>query len=64
MAKKRFDVICLASSYLHTDLTYRLNESIAMLTTLVDTQPKEASSAGGKSREDEVKEKIEKELLP
>lgn len=48
----------------NADLTYRLNESIAMLTTLVDTQPKEASSAGGKSREDEVREKIEKELLP
>ena len=48
----------------NADLTYRLNESLAMLTTLVDTQPKEASSTGGKSREDEVREKIEKELLP
>jgi dynein heavy chain len=48
----------------NADLTYRLNESIAMLTTLVDTQPKEASSSGGKSREDEVSEKIQKELLP
>lgn len=35
-----------------------------MINTLVDTQPKEASGAGGKSREDEVKEKIEKDLLP
>ena len=35
-----------------------------MLTTLVDTQPKEASGAGGKSREEEVSEKITKELLP
>jgi len=48
----------------NSDITYRLNESLAMLTTLIDTQPKEASSAGGKSREEEVKEKIEKELLP
>jgi len=48
----------------NADLTYRLNESIAMLTTLVDTQPKEASGAGGKSREEEVSEKITKELLP
>jgi dynein heavy chain len=48
----------------NADLTYRLNESIAMLTTLVDTQPKEAASAGGKSREEEVKERIEKDLLP
>lgn len=48
----------------NADLTYRLNESIAMLMTLVDTQPKEASAAGGKSREEEVREKIEKELLP
>jgi dynein heavy chain, axonemal len=48
----------------NADLTYRLNESIAMLTTLIDTQPKEASGGSGKSREDEVKEKIEKELLP
>lgn len=35
-----------------------------MINTLVDTQPKEASGAGGRSREDEVKDKIEKELLP
>jgi dynein heavy chain len=48
----------------YADLNYRLNESIAMLTTLVDTQPKEASGGSGKSREDEVREKIEKELLP
>ena len=34
-----------------------------MINTLVDTQPKEASGSGGKSREDEVKEKLEKELI-
>ena len=48
----------------NADLTFRLKESIEMINTLVDTQPKEASSSGGKSREDEVKEKIEKDLLP
>jgi hypothetical protein len=35
-----------------------------MINTLLDIQPKEASGAGGKSREEEVKEKIEKDLLP
>lgn len=35
-----------------------------MINTLLDIQPKEASSGGGKSREEEVKEKLEKELLP
>ena len=48
----------------NADLTFRLKESVEMINTLVDTQPKEASSSGGKSREDEVKEKIEKDLLP
>lgn len=35
-----------------------------MINTLVDTQPKESSGSGGKSREEEVKDKLEKELLP
>ena len=37
-----------------------------MINVLIDTSPKEGSSggAGGLSREDQVKEKIEKELLP
>lgn len=48
----------------NADLTFRLKESNEMLTTLTDTQPKEASGGGGLSREDQVKEKIEKELLP
>ncbi len=48
----------------NADLTFRLNESVAMINTLVDTQPKDASGGSGKSREEEVKEKIEKELLP
>lgn len=48
----------------NADLTFRLKESVEMLNTLVDTQPKEASGSGGRSREDEVKEKLEKDLLP
>ena len=48
----------------NADLTFRLKESVEMISTLVDTQPKEASGSGGRSREDEVKEKLEKDLLP
>lgn len=48
----------------NADLTFRLNESTEMINTLLDTQPKESSGGGGLSREDIVKEKIEKELLP
>jgi len=35
-----------------------------MLTTLLETQPKDTSGGSGVSREDTVKEKIEKDLLP
>ena len=48
----------------NADLTFRLKESIEMINVLVDTQPKEGGSGSGLSREDQVKEKIEKELLP
>lgn len=49
----------------NADLTFRLKESLEMITVLVDTQPKDSSGGGsGLSREDQVKEKIEKELLP
>lgn len=48
----------------NADLTFRLKESTEMINTLIDTQPKESSGGSGKSREDEVKEKLEKELLP
>lgn len=34
-----------------------------MITTMVDIQPKESGGGSGKSREEEVKEKVEKELL-
>ena len=48
----------------NADLTFRLKESIEMINTLVDTQPKDAGSGGEKSPEEQVKEKLEKELLP
>ena len=48
----------------NADLTFRLKESSEMLNTLLDTQPKEASGGGGLSREDQVKEKLQKDLLP
>jgi hypothetical protein len=34
-----------------------------MMNTLLDTQPKESGGPGGLSREDEVKLKIEKDLI-
>lgn len=48
----------------NADLTFRLKESVEMINTLLDTQPKEASGGGGKSREEEVRDKLEKDLLP
>lgn len=44
------------------DLTFRLNESLTLINTLVDTQPKESGGSGGLSREDEVKMKIQNEF--
>jgi len=51
---------------LHTnaDLTYRNQESKAMMAVLMETQPKDAGGSGGKTREEEVKDKIQKELMP
>lgn len=34
------------------DLTFRLNESRAMINTLIDTAPKESGGGGGKSKEE------------
>jgi dynein heavy chain len=45
------------------DLTFRLNESTAMIDALIDVQPREAGGAGGLSREDQVKQKIETDYL-
>lgn len=47
----------------NADLTASLNESRAMIATLIDTQPSDAASAGGKSPEQTVKEVIENEFL-
>jgi len=48
----------------NADLTFSLKDSIGVINTMLDTQPKDAGGGGGLSREDTVKEKIEKELLP
>jgi dynein heavy chain, axonemal len=45
------------------DLTYRLNESILLMNTLIDVQPREAGGGSGLSREDQVKQKIETDFL-
>lgn len=47
----------------NADLTYRLKESGEMINVLVDTQPKESGGGSGKSREEEVKDKLQQELL-
>lgn len=47
----------------NADMTHRLNESASMISTLIDTMPKESSGSGGKSREEEVKEKLETDLI-
>lgn len=48
----------------NADLTFRLKESGEMIDTLLDIQPKEAGGGSGKSREEEVKDKLQKELMP
>lgn len=47
----------------NADLTYRLKESGEMINVLVDTQPKESGGGSGRSREDEVKDKLNNELI-
>ena len=42
----------------NADLTYRLKESAEMVAILIDTMPKESAGAGGRSREDDVKDKL------
>lgn len=39
----------------NADLTFRMKESIEMIFTIMQTRPKEASSGGGKTREEIVK---------
>ena len=48
----------------NADLTFRLKESLEMLNTLIDTQPKDAAAAGGKSPEAQVRDQLEKQMLP
>lgn len=49
----------------NADLTFRLKESSEMIDTLLDIQPKEGGGGGsGKSREEEVKDKLQKDLMP
>lgn len=49
----------------NADLSFRLLESSLMINTLLDIQPKDAGGGGsGKSREEEVKDKLQKELMP
>lgn len=49
----------------NADLTFRMKQSQEMINTLLDIQPKDAGGGGsGKTREEEVKDKLEKELLP
>jgi dynein heavy chain len=38
----------------NADLTFRKKKSLAMINTLLDTQPKDAGGGSGKSREEEV----------
>lgn len=47
----------------NADLTYRLKESGEMINVLIDTMPKESSSASGRSREDDVKDRLQQELI-
>ncbi len=47
----------------NADLTYRLKESTEMIQTMIETQPKEGGGGSGKSRDEEVKEKIQDELI-
>jgi dynein heavy chain len=47
----------------NADLTYRLKQSGEMITVLVDTMPKDSGGGSGKSLEEEVKEKLQNELI-
>jgi len=45
------------------DLTFRLAESQGMINTLIDTMPKEGGGGSGRTKEDEVKDKLEQDLI-
>ena len=48
----------------NADLTFRLKESLEMIKTLIYTQPKDAGSSGSTTPEAEVRDKLEKHMLP
>mmetsp|Transcript_8591 Transcript_8591/g.9747 ORF Transcript_8591/g.9747 Transcript_8591/m.9747 type:complete len:395 (-) Transcript_8591:53-1237(-) len=48
----------------NADLTFRMKESLEMINTLIDTQPKDAGSSSGKTPEAEVRDRLEKQMLP
>jgi dynein heavy chain len=48
----------------NADLTFRMKESTAMITTLLETMPKDAGGGSGKSLNQEVQEKVEKDYAP
>eukprot|EP00919_Chromeraceae_sp_WS-2016_P024794 GHVR01058592.1.p1 GENE.GHVR01058592.1~~GHVR01058592.1.p1 ORF type:complete len:1591 (-),score=375.53 GHVR01058592.1:134-4906(-) len=43
--------------HVNADLTFRVKESQAMLDTIMETKPKDAGAGGGKSREEQIREK-------
>lgn len=45
------------------DLTFRLAESQSMINTLIDTMPKDSGGGSGRTMEDEVRDKLEQDLL-
>lgn len=45
----------------NADLTFRMKESLAMIATLVETMPKDSGGGSGKSLNQEVQEKVEKD---
>lgn len=47
----------------NADLTCSLKDSSNMLSTMIDTQPKDSGGGSGKSREEEVKDKLETDLI-
>lgn len=47
----------------NADLTYRSKEAVEMINVLIDTMPKESSGGSGKSIEEEVKDRLNNELI-
>ena len=48
----------------NADLTFRMKESLAMIGTLLETMPKDSGGGSGKSLNQEVQEKVEKDFIP